>query len=134
MFAYNERGCDVLHAPVPHEARVVWTEVYRRREEMIAEFSIVPIGKGESVSEFVAECIKIVEASRLEYKINPMGTVVLGDLDQVMSVILKCHRRVMELTPRAITSIKIDDRKGMKVTLDSKIDSVEKILGRKLKK
>jgi len=101
---------------------------------MIAEFSVVPLGKGESVSQYVSECLKIVEASGIEYRMNPMGTVMEGDYDEVMSVVRKCHMRVMELSPRVITSIKIDDRKGKKGMLDSKIESVEKRLGKKLRK
>ena len=92
---------------------------------MIAEFSVVPLGKGESVSQYVAECLKIVEKSGIEYRINPMGTVLEGDYDEVMSVIRDCHMRIMELSSRVITSVKMDDRKGKRGMLDSKIASVE---------
>jgi uncharacterized protein (TIGR00106 family) len=102
--------------------------------EMLAEFSVVPLGKGESVSQYVAECIKIVESSGIEYRMNPMGTVLEGEYDQVMSVIRACHMRVMELSSRAITSIKVDDRKGRKGMLDGKIQSVEEKLGKELRK
>jgi len=101
---------------------------------MLAEFSVVPLGKGESVSQYVAECLKLVEAAGLDYRINPMGTVLEGDYDEVMSVIRKCHMKVVELCPRVITSIKIDDRKDKKNMLDSKIESVERKLDRKLRK
>jgi len=101
---------------------------------MIAEFSVVPLGKGESVSQYVAECLRIVEASGINYRINPMATVIEGDYDQVMGVIKKCHMRVMELCPRVITTVRIDDRKGREDMLDSKIRSVEMALGKELKK
>lgn len=101
---------------------------------MLAEFSVVPLGKGESVSQYVAECLKIVQASGVPYKINPMGTVLEGDYDQVMAVIRECHLKVMSMSTRCITSIKIDDRKGAKSALDSKIQSVEKLVGRELHK
>ena len=101
---------------------------------MMAEVSIVPVGKGESLSGFVAESMKIIEGSGLDYRINPMGTVIVGDYDEVMAVIKKCHMRMMDLAPRTVTTIKIDDRKGVKVTLDSKVRSVEKKLGKELKK
>lgn len=101
---------------------------------MLAEFSVVPIGKGESVSQYVAECLKIVEASGLPYRINPMGTVVEGDYDAVMSVVRACHMRVMELCPRAITSVKMDDRKDVSGMIDKKVESVERRLGRQLRK
>jgi uncharacterized protein (TIGR00106 family) len=101
---------------------------------MLVEFSVVPIGKEESVSRYVAECIKIVESSGVSYKINPMGTVLEGDYDEVMGVVRACHMRVMEMSPRVITSVKIDDRKGRKDMLDTKIESVEKKLGKELRK
>jgi len=101
---------------------------------MIAEFSVVPLGKGESVSQYVAECLKIVDASGIEYRINPMGTVLEGGYDEVMEVVKKCHFRVMDLSQRVVTSIKIDDRKGRKGMLEDKIRSVEKRLGKELRK
>jgi len=91
---------------------------------MIAEFSIVPIGKGESVSQYVAECMKIVRASGLEHELTPMGTVVQGQFDEVMSVITACHKKVRTMSDRVLTSIKIDDRKNEKLMLQ-KIESVE---------
>jgi len=101
---------------------------------VLAEFSVVPIGKGESVSQYVAECIKLVESSGLEYRLNPMGTVVEGEYDDVMGLVRRCHMRVLELCPRVITTVKIDDRKGRRNMMDSKIRSVEEKLGKKLKR
>jgi len=101
---------------------------------MLAEFSVVPLGRGESVSEYVAECLKIVDASGLDYRVNPMGTVVEGEYDEVMNLVKKCHMRVMDMCPRVITSVKIDDRIGRKGMLESKIASVEARVGRKFKK
>lgn len=90
----------------------------------MVEFSVVPIGKGESVSEYVAECVRIVKASGLPHRLCPMGTVVEGGYDEVMDVVRQCHLRVMEMCPRVITSIKIDDRKGVEGAIDSKVESV----------
>lgn len=91
---------------------------------MIAEFSVVPIGKGESVGEYVAECLRIVKASRLPYRLCPMGTVVEGSYDEVMEVVRQCHKKVMGMCGRAITTVKIDDRKGVEGAMDSKVESV----------
>lgn len=91
---------------------------------MLAEFSIVPIGKGESVSLYVAECVKVVKGSGLPYRLNPMGTVVEGDYDAVMAVVRECHMRVMSMAARVITTVKIDDRKGAEGAIDGKVESV----------
>jgi len=112
---------------------VGWTESYGGGHVLV-EFSVVPLGKGESVSQYVAECIKIVEASGLPYRLCPMGTVVEGDYDAVMSVVRGCHMRVMGMASRVITTVKIDDRRGVTGTIDRKIQSVEEKLGKEVKK
>ena len=100
----------------------------------MAEFSIVPMGVGEGISQYVARCLEVVEASGLAYRINPMGTVVEGDFEEVMSVIGECHRLMVSECPRVLTTIRIDDRKGVAGALDTKIGSVENRLGRELRK
>ena len=42
---------------------------------MLVEFSVIPIGIGSSLGAQLAEVLKIVDASGLPYKLNPMGTV-----------------------------------------------------------
>jgi len=101
---------------------------------VLVEFSVVPIGAGVSVSPQVARVLKIVSDSGLPYKANPMGTVLEGEWDAVMEVVKKCHAEVMKDAERAITSIKVDDRKGKEERLERKLESVEKKLGMKLKK
>ena len=99
----------------------------------IAEFSITPIGKGTSVGEHVARAVDLVDRSGLPYRVNPMGTVVEGPLDDVVALIVRCHKAVAADCERVSTLIKIDDRKGVKGQLDAKIADVEKRLGRKLR-
>jgi uncharacterized protein (TIGR00106 family) len=92
---------------------------------MIAEFSVVPIGKGESLSSYVAECLKIVESSGLNYQFTPMGTILEGDFDRVLKIISDCHKKVLEMSRRVLTNIKIDDRIGGKDEIHRKVASVE---------
>jgi uncharacterized protein (TIGR00106 family) len=101
---------------------------------MLAEFTIIPIGVGESLSRYVADLVKIVEKSGLDYRLTPMSTVVEGEWDEVMSLIALCHKRTRESANRVITSITIDDRAGKKDRLIGKIESVEKVLGKGVKK
>lgn len=101
---------------------------------MIVEFSIVPLGVGVSVSEYVARVIKIVDESGLPYRLHAMGTIVEGQWDEVMSLIKKCRDSLMEEVERIIIDIKIDDRKGATGRIDGKIKSVEEKVGRQLKK
>jgi uncharacterized protein (TIGR00106 family) len=99
---------------------------------VLAEFSIVPLGSGASVSPYIARVMKIVAASGVSYKVNPMGTVLEGDWDTVMGLIRKCHEEVMKDSERVLTSIKVDDRKGTEKRMDRKVESVEQKLGVKL--
>ena len=100
---------------------------------MLVEFSVIPIGSGVSVSPQIAGVLKIVADSGVNYKANPMGTVLEGDWDAVMAVVRKCHEVVMKESERALTRITIDDRKGKEARIETKIKSVEQKLGMKLK-
>ena len=42
----------------------------------LVEFSMTPLDKGESVGEYVARSLKIIDDSGLPYRLNAMGTVV----------------------------------------------------------
>lgn len=101
---------------------------------MIAEFSIVPLGAGPSISSEISRALRLVDESGLPYKLNPMGTVVEGGWEEVMALIRKCHSSVLGTNERVITTIRIDDRKDRADMLESKILSVEEKLGRRLRK
>ena len=57
---------------------------------VMAEFSIVPIGEGESLSGFVAEILALIDESGLEYRLTPMGTIVEGRAEQVFDLARAC--------------------------------------------
>lgn len=101
---------------------------------MLAEITSFPIGKDVSLSKFVARSLEIIDKSGLNYRINPMGTVVEGSWDEVMEVIKKCHHAILEDTERVSTTIKIDDRKGVTNALERKVKSVEEKVGKELLK
>ncbi len=101
---------------------------------MLIAFSIVPVGSGSSLGERLAEVLRIVDESGLPYKINPMGTVVEGEWDDLFRLVKKCHETLMNKEERVLTTITVDDRKGKTNRLDEKVRSVEKRLGRQLKK
>ena len=101
---------------------------------MIVSFSVIPMGSSTSVGDKIAEILKIVDSSGLPYKINPMGTVVEGEWDDIMRLIKKCHKTTMKSVERTITTISIDDRKGKTRRIDEKVTSVERRIGRPLKK
>lgn len=101
---------------------------------MLVEFSVVPIGSGSSLSEVVAGVLELVDSSGLPYKINPMGTVVEGEWEEVLPLIKRCHDSAMKRGERVMTHIAIDDRKGKPDRIDRKVKSIEDRLGKTLKK
>jgi len=100
---------------------------------MLLEFSISPLDKGESVGEHVARSLDIVDKSGVPYRLNPMGTILEGEWDQCFEVVKNCFERMSKDCKRVSFSIKVDWRKGAESRLESKVTSVEKRLGRKLK-
>jgi uncharacterized protein (TIGR00106 family) len=81
----------------------------------------------------VSRSLDIVDKSGVDYRLNPMGTVLEGDWDEVFAVVKKCYERMKKDCGRISCSIKVDYRKGPKGRLSGKVASVESRLKRKLK-
>lgn len=92
---------------------------------MLAAFSVTPIGVGDSVSEHVAEAVRIVRASGLPHETGPMFTTVEGDWDEVMTLIGRCVEAVASRAPRVSVVIKCDVRPGVTGALQRKVASLE---------
>jgi uncharacterized protein (TIGR00106 family) len=99
---------------------------------VLVEFSMTPLGKGESVSRYVSRSLDIIDRSGLPYRLTPMGTILEGEWDEVMGVVRDCFERMRQDCDRITTSIKVDYRAGASGRLEAKIASVEEKLGRKL--
>jgi uncharacterized protein (TIGR00106 family) len=100
---------------------------------VLLEFSMSPLGKGESVGKYVSRSLDIIDRSGLDYRLNPMGTVLEGDWDQVFGVVKRCFEAMKKDCNRISVSVKVDYRKGHRGRLNSKTASIQKRLKRKLK-
>ncbi len=100
---------------------------------VLLEFSVSPLGAGESVSPAVARCLEIVEQSGLDYQLHAMGTLVEGELDQVFDLLRQCVEAVASDHNRVTCSAKLDLRRGHAGRLTSKVASVQRLLGHRLK-
>lgn len=100
---------------------------------VLLEFSMSPLDKGESLSPYVARILKIIDGSGVPYKLNPMGTVLEGEWDEVMSVVTACFKELETDCKRISVAIKIDYRAGGPGRIDSKIEKVRSLTGRKLR-
>jgi uncharacterized protein (TIGR00106 family) len=88
---------------------------------VLLEFSMSPLGKGESVGAYVARSLDIIDKSGVPYRLNPMGTVLEGEWDEVFGVVKQCYERMKKDCNRISCTIKVDYRKGAAGRLESKV-------------
>ena len=94
--------------------------------KVIADFSIVPIGVGISVSKYIAECEKIFKQAGLKVILHSYGTNIEGEWDDVFSAIKKCHQVVHEMGALRISSnMRFGTRTDREQSMEDKIKSVE---------
>jgi uncharacterized protein (TIGR00106 family) len=94
----------------------------------ILEISVVPIGtKGTGLSHYVADCIKVLRKERkVKYELTSMGTNIEGSLQDLIRIALKMHAVPFKKgAPRVLTTLKIDDRRDKKGTLEGKKKAVQ---------
>ena len=96
---------------------------------VMIDLCVVPLGVGISVSQYIAECEKILNEAGLDTNLHAYGTNVAGDWDDVFSAVRRCHERVHDLgAPRITTTIKVGTRTDRLQTIKEKIVSVQQKL------
>lgn len=100
----------------------------------IAQFSIVPLGTGDtSLSRYVAEVHKVLEASGIKHSLTPMGTILEGTPEEIFKVILQVQEVPFAAgAKRVMTLINLDDRRDKEATAEGKLKSVQDKLGHSL--
>lgn len=98
----------------------------------IMAISVTPIGTASTgVGEFVAEALRVIERSGLQYELNAMHTVVEGDVAALMSLVAAIHTALFARgAKRLSTVVKLDDRRDAPSTIEGKVRSVEQRLAR----
>ncbi len=94
----------------------------------ILEISVIPVGtKDPSFSSFVSQACKMVEEEGLKYQITPTGTIVEGDIDQIMSLAQKMHQIPFSMgASRVISNITIDERHDKETDMERQVQAVKK--------
>ena len=94
---------------------------------ILAQLSVFPVGEGTSLSRFVKEGIKVIQASGYTYEIGGMSTAIeVPDLDSLFSLVKKVHQAHLEAGgQRILIDLKVDDRRDKDATIGSKRDSVK---------
>lgn len=101
---------------------------------MLLELSVIPLGRGRSISADVADLVKLIDASGLDYRVTAAGTILEGSWEQVMDVARKCHAEMRKKTERVVTFMKIDDYAERAGRLTAAVTSVETKVGKPVKK
>ena len=100
---------------------------------MLAELSIIPLGRGIQLSPDLGQILKTIDESGLRYRITPSGTCIEGDWDEVMALVKKCHEQMRVVSTHVMTTVRIEDELGADNKLNDNIASVERAAGRQLK-
>jgi len=97
--------------------------------KVIAEFTIIPIGVGVSLSKYVTACERVLAGTGLHYELHANGTNLEGEWGEVMDAIKRCHKTLHEMgVPRLSTIVKIGTRIDREQNMDEKIASVREKL------
>jgi uncharacterized protein (TIGR00106 family) len=97
--------------------------------QVIIDLSVVPIGVGVSLSEYVAACERVLDEAGLETRLHGYGTNVYGEWDAVFAAVKRCHEVVHEMgAPRISTTIRCGTRTDREQSFENKIQSVEEKL------
>lgn len=97
--------------------------------QVIIDLSVVPIGVGVSLSQYVAACERVLTEAGLETRLHGYGTNVYGEWDAVFAAVKRCHEVVHEMgAPRITTTIRCGTRTDREQSFENKIKSVEEKL------
>lgn len=99
---------------------------------VLLEFSMTPLGSGDSVSAQVARILDVIDRSGVAYRLTPMGTILEGEWEQVMGVVSSCFEQLKTDCSRISVQMKVDYRAGSESRMLAKTERVQEILGRKL--
>ncbi|MEE9357557.1 MTH1187 family thiamine-binding protein [Candidatus Vondammii sp. HM_W22] len=98
---------------------------------VLLEFAMFPTDKGESVSAYVSQVIKMIRESGADYQLTPMGTIIeTPTLKDAMALVENAYA-ILEKAGcnRIYSSLKLDIRIGKENRLKGKIASIQEKIG-----
>jgi len=98
----------------------------------VAFLTITPLGTATpSLSEYVAGVERILRASGLTHQLTAMGTIIEGEVDEILAVVRQMHEAPFaQGVQRVSTSLRLDDRRDKPHSIAGKMRSVEEKLKR----
>ncbi len=100
---------------------------------IIAEITVIPIGTGTpGVSEYVAAAVEELKNLGLRPQLTAMGTIFESeDIEEVLKAFRAVHESVFKRgAKRVVTSLRIDERRDKRGTMNQKVESVYSQLNR----
>jgi len=94
----------------------------------IMEVNVIPLGtRTASVSEYVTRAVKVLKEAGVKYEVTPMSTIIEGELDGLFHLAKIMHLATFGTdVKRVVTTLKIDDRRDQKLTMNEKIEKVKR--------
>jgi uncharacterized protein (TIGR00106 family) len=98
---------------------------------VVVEFSIIPVGEGTSVSSILAHAIRELENMKVKHELTPMCTVFEAhSVDETLRIVGAAHEAVFKHgAKRAVTIVKIDDRRDVEKSMKDKVESLRRAVG-----
>ena len=96
-----------------------------------ADLTVISLGRAEtSASRYIAEIQRRLGAQdRVRYVLHAMGTSLEGETADILALVGELHAVPFELgIPRVYTVLKLDERRDVAQTLESKVASVRRLL------
>ncbi len=94
--------------------------------KVIADFTIIPIGVGVSLSPYVAACEQVLADAGLAIRLHANGTNVEGEWEDVLAAVKRCHETVHRMgAPRITTLLQIHTRTDRDQSMADKVASVD---------
>ena len=95
---------------------------------IIAEMTVFPTSEGSSVSRYVKEVIRIIEASGLRNVTGGMSTTIEApNLKAFFKIIGRADEKLVEMGARRIHIVlRIDHRLDKEATIDSKMKAIDR--------
>jgi uncharacterized protein YqgV (UPF0045/DUF77 family) len=95
---------------------------------VLVAFSVAPSGIGESLSQAVADAVRVVRASGLPHHTDAMFTTLEGEWEECMDVVRRAVEAAGRHGSRVSLVLKADIRPGRVGELEAKVARLEAAL------
>lgn len=93
---------------------------------VVAEIAMIPVGSGTSMSQILADSIKVIQQHGLKYEVTSTGTNVEGDLDTILQTVREMDEvPFREGAERVVMLLRLDDRRDKSISLDYEEQSLQ---------